>query len=151
MKQFTKNDELTGLAGCDELTLSFNNLVKTSVKRCGNFSLLVLSLNDFKEINSEYGLDSGDLVLTSVARMLLNCIHYSDQVFRCDQDKFTIILNNTDKPSVIHLIEHINRGLINNSLLAEFNVSCTIGWANYHDSDNLNSLFERAEQALYLA
>jgi diguanylate cyclase (GGDEF)-like protein len=143
--KLTNCDELTGLANCDELI----NYIKNNMLQHSEFSLLVLNVDHLNEINSKYGLSSGEFVLTSIAKMLSNCLHYCDQVFRFSKDKFAVILNNRGPFSVNHVTEQIKRLITDNSLLAEFGVSCTIGCACCRDNDNLNSLLQRAEQAIH--
>ena len=148
MEQLAVNDNLTGLANRNEFTISFQNSVRNNMEQCRNFSLLVLNLDGFEEINNTFGQQSGDLVLTSFAKVLSNCIRYRDQVFRYGADEFTVILNDSDKNSMLVIVDRIQKAIVDNSLLSEFSVSCSIGCANYQKNDDLDSLFERAEQAL---
>ena len=137
-------DNLTGLDNRHQFAVSFQNSVKHNIEQRRNFSLLVLNLDGFNKINE----DSANLVLTSFAKILSDCIRFRDQVFRYGDYQFTILLNDADEVSVPYIIERIDSAVMNNPLLLEFNVSCRIGCADYQKNDNINSLFERAEQAL---
>jgi diguanylate cyclase (GGDEF)-like protein len=95
------NRELHRLAGTDPLTgaanrVGFDAAVQRSVLRCadgaGAFSLLLLDLDQFKQINDSRGHGAGDAVLREVARRLLALCSASDVVARTDGDEFALLL-----------------------------------------------------------
>ena len=149
MIELALKDNLTGLANHNQLALSFHNSVQQSMEQHSGFALLVLDLDSVKQIKDKFGEQSGDLVLTSFAVILSDCIGYKDQVFRYAGYEFTVLLNDSDNSSVHYIIERIHQAVTDNPILSEFDVSCSIGSANYQQGDNPASLFERAEQALY--
>lgn len=138
-------DNLTGLDNHHQFAISFQNSVKHNIEQRRNFSLLVLDLEGFTKINEE----SADLVLTSFAKILSDCIRFRDQVFRYGAYQFTILLNDADEMSIPYIIERIDRAVMGNPLLQEFNVSCRIGSADYQKNESLSNLFDRAEQSLH--
>lgn len=135
MKQFSQGD----------LVLSFKNLVKNNIIQHRNFSLLILRLNGLKEVDSEYDA----LIFTNFILMLSDCTRCSDQAFRYGKSMFTLILNDVNAPFVDNITDRIKKSMVNNRLLTDLNVSCSIGNAYYQDDDNFTDLFTRAEQALY--
>ncbi|MFT6986819.1 MAG: diguanylate cyclase (GGDEF)-like protein [Psychromonas sp.] len=141
-------DKLTGLDNQNQFAISFQNSVNHNIEQRRNFSLLVLDLDKFKQINDQFGEQSANLVLTSFAKILSDCIRFRDQVFRYGDEQFTILLNDADEMSIPYIIDRIDKAVMDNSLLLEFNVSCRIGSADYKKNDDLSSLFERAEQDL---
>jgi len=141
-------DSLTGLDNHHQFALSFQNSVKHNIEQRRNFSLLVLDLEGFTKINEE-SADSADLVLTSFAKILSDCIRFRDQIFRYSTYRFTLLLNDADEISVPHIINRIDSAVMGDLLLQEFNVLCRIGSADYQKNDTLVSLFERAEQGLH--
>lgn len=151
MKHLALNDSLTGLANRNQFNLSFKDSVTESQKKQVSFSLLVLDLDGFKRINDEFGHQTGDLVLTTFAQILVDCCRDGDQVFRFGGDEFTVLLNNADKKSARYLSDRIYDAVLSNNLLVQFKVSCSIGTARYQLGDSFNSLFERADLALYRA
>ncbi|WP_019615220.1 GGDEF domain-containing protein [Psychromonas ossibalaenae] len=151
MEDLNLQDDLTGLDNRNQFSISFKNSVKNSQIQCRSFSLLVLELDGFEGINKKFGRQSGDLVLTSFAKILSNYIRYRDQVFRYGGDQFTIILNDAVIASVPQIIERIQQAISESPLLLEFNISCNIGSANFEKNDNLDTLFERADHDLFRA
>lgn len=151
MKHLALNDSLTGLANRNQFDFSFKDSVTESQKKQVSFSLLVLDLDGFKRINDEFGHQTGDLVLTTFAQILVDCCCDGDKVFRFGGDEFTVLLNNADKKSARYLSDRIYDAVLSNNLLVQFKVSCSIGTARYQLGDSFNSLFERADLALYRA
>ena len=147
----TVNDNLMGLVNHHGFAICFQHSVNNNIEKCRNLSLLLLNLDGFEQINEKFGDQSGDLVLTSLAKILSDCISSQDQVFRYGEEKFTVILNDTDENKIPIIIARIKKAILENALLLEFNVSCSIGSSNYQEEDDLDSLFERAENALYQA
>ncbi len=151
MKKLALKDSLTGLNNRNKFEVSFNDSVRSSQKKDSSFSLLVLDLDGFKKVNDKFGHQTGDLVLTRFAQVLLNCSRDEDLVFRFGGDEFTILLNDANKASVPDIASRIKKAVSQNHLLAQLNVSCSMGSAHYHQGDDKNTLFERADQALYRA
>ena len=149
MELLTTNDDLTGLADRDQFTVSFKNTVSSNVEKNRTFALLVLTLDGFENINEKFGPQSGNLVLTCFARVLSDCIRYRDQVFRYGGEQFTVLLNDLNRTSVAQIAERIKQEMAENCVLLEFDVSCSIGSANYQSGDDLDSLFERANSGFY--
>ena len=151
MKKLAFNDQLTGLANRHHFSIAFKNSIRNSISHRRSFALLVLDLDGFKTVNDKLGHQTGDLVLTTFSQVLSDCLRETDQVFRYGGDEFTIILNDAADASVPQIVERIQNQMAANALLSELNISCSIGSARYQTDDNLYSLFERADRALYRA
>lgn len=148
MERLTESDNLTGLANRNGFAVCFQNSVNNHIEKRQQLSLLLLNLDGFEQINKQFGEQSGDLVLTSLAKILSNCISYHDQVFRYGEEKFTVILNDTCPHEIPVIVARIKKAITDNLVLSEFDVSCSIGSANYQEDDDINRLFDRAEEAL---
>jgi len=148
MSHLPQQDNLTGLANRNQFVIAFENSVKMSIQKKRKISLLLIDLNGLKKINQEHGHKSGDLVISTFASLLSQCIHFTDQVFRYGGDQFTVILNQTEDTSITELVNHICHVLDNNIIMREFDIDCAIGRADLKDHDDFNSLVERTEQSL---
>lgn len=150
MKQLALKDTLTGLFNRNKFDMAFKEAVSHSQTNAGSFSLLVLDLDGFKQINDTYGHQAGDLVLNTFAQILLGTQPMLEQVFRFGGDEFTILLEG-GKEQAISIVTDIQQAVRENSLLEKFQISCSIGHARYQKGDDMDSLFERADLALYRA
>jgi len=69
----------------------------TQEKRQHNsYSLLVIDLDHFKEINDSYGHDAGDTALRQITQAIRQSIRQSDFCFRYGGDEFVILITDTD-------------------------------------------------------
>jgi len=117
--------------------------------RCGNpLVVVLLDLDNFKDINDRYGYCAGDFVLKEFARRLSKGTRGSDVAVRLGGDEFLVILPDCP-PEKIGIVL---------SRLAEFDVetgqdmiavSSSRGWAQYEPADTAEKLMNRADESLY--
>ncbi|WP_446745061.1 two-component regulator propeller domain-containing protein [Silvibacterium acidisoli] len=85
-------DFLTGLPNRRMFADDFRKLLALELRRNERFSLLLMDLDDFKEVNDTLGHDAGDAILIEVASRLRNATRESDSVARLGGDEFAILL-----------------------------------------------------------
>jgi diguanylate cyclase (GGDEF)-like protein len=117
--------------------------------RCGNpLVVILLDLDNFKDINDRYGHCAGDFVLKEFAHRLSKGTRGSDVAVRLGGDEFLVILPDCP-PEKIGIVL---------SRLAEFEVetaqetievSSSRGWAQCEPADNAEKLMNRADASLY--
>lgn len=117
------------------------------------FTLALMDLDYFKQVNDTYGHLLGDEVLQSFARVVKQSIRVEDTFCRYGGEEFALFMPNTDAASAVLVIERIQQKFAGNRFLAKgehFNVtfSCGITEVNksHKDADNL---IEEADRALY--
>jgi diguanylate cyclase (GGDEF)-like protein len=93
------HDPLTGLLNRTAL-LADGDRVLRSLDRDHQVALLVLDLNDFREVNRTLGYRSGDAVLETVAARILDLTRERDLVARLGDDEFVVFI-----PSVVTLTD----------------------------------------------
>ena len=86
------HDPLTGLAN---RTLFAERLDRAIADGAGGGALVLIfvDLDDFKEVNDQFGHAGGDVVLHAVGQRLLRCLRSSDTVARLGGDEFAILLD----------------------------------------------------------
>lgn len=120
------------------------------------FSLIFLDLDNFKQINDNYGHKSGDIVLKDIGEKLINYIGNKGIVGRYGGDEFIIIyLEATDYDTTYKFIKNMydvekilrRKIQINND---NFFLTGTTGSVSYpKDANSLESLLEKVDKALY--
>ncbi len=120
---------------------------------CGpTTTLLLADLDNFKEVNDQYGHDEGDNILVSFAN-LLQVYFPSENLFRLGGDEFAIVIPETD--DFTQVISYADRllGGFNNYIVRKFShtpISVSIGIAsNLSQQHDFGELFKRADMALY--
>ncbi|MFT7684552.1 MAG: two-component system cell cycle response regulator [Moritella dasanensis] len=151
MKLLAFQDSLTGLANRNQFEHCFQKLAVSSYKKQTHFSLLIIDLDGFKRVNDNYGHQTGDRVLANFAQLLSQFSSERAQVFRFAGDEFTILINDADKYFISDFALGIKNAVAKNRSLAKFKLSCSIGSAQFQCDDTLESVFGRADKALYRA
>jgi diguanylate cyclase (GGDEF)-like protein len=104
-------DELTGLFNHRR----FQEVVATEVGRSKRFDqglgMLMLDLDDFKEINDTYGHQQGDIVLRAVARVLEDTSREIDEPARYGGEELAVALPQTDLDGAYNLAERVREGI----------------------------------------
>lgn len=154
------NKKLEQLATKDSLTGLYNRLKIDEIvrhererqKRFGNpFSIALVDIDNFKEINDNFGHLEGDRVLKEVAKRLRESIRKSDVVGRWGGEEFLIVLPQTEFDGAKHLAENINSVLKNNPIEPVGVISVSVGVAQYRAGEGLSGFFARTDRYLYVA
>jgi diguanylate cyclase (GGDEF)-like protein len=117
------------------------------------FSLLVVDIDWFKQVNDTYGHIAGDTVLKSVAETIGKTLRRSDEVFRYGGEEFVVILSNTEVEGARFIAERIRREIKKMTVQSHenINVTASIGVATSNAVDDVNETFYHADKALYEA
>jgi diguanylate cyclase (GGDEF)-like protein len=149
MKGMATKDALTGLGNRIAFEQSMMRQRSWAQRRDEPFSLLVLDLDNFKQVNDNFGHSEGDRVLTHVATHLVNLLRDEDEPFRFGGDEFCCILDCQTDQQLSCAAERIKTSISSSEYLAKLGVSCSLGGALYRIGDSTNSMFDRADSALY--
>lgn len=151
IRQFAMKDFLTSLGNRASYDETMIRLVSHAHRSHQPFSLLVLDMDNFKQVNDVHGHQVGDKVLITCAETILHSLRESDFAFRFGGDEFCCLLPDADNQTS-HLIAERVRGAIESQpLLQQHNVSCSIGTTTYVVDDSHTDIFKRADEALYAA
>jgi diguanylate cyclase len=141
-----RTDPLTGVGNRRALDYIMSTQFNV-LKRYGTpFSLAVVDIDGFKEFNDQHGHQHGDQVLRDLANLLTGSVRTADIVARYGGDEFVAVLPHTDLPGAELLGERL-RAEIQQRM--PFTVS--VGLATANRSETAESLFHRADEALYRA
>ena len=151
------SDSLTGLYN-NAYSKHFLKVDLQKAERQGYpISLIMADLDNFKQVNDEYGHITGDLVLKEIAAILTKNIRLTDVAARYGGEEFALILPYTDPDDAIILAERILSAVRSHSFTVkettlDLNLTISLGLATYPDhAASVSELFERADQALYKA
>jgi diguanylate cyclase (GGDEF)-like protein len=150
-------DELTGLFN----RRRFQEAMATEVERSKRFGqpvgLVLLDLDDFKNVNDTYGHQQGDLVLREVARVLRETSREIDEPARYGGEELAVVLPGTDLEGAYNLAERVRAGIEELALpLLDgdgiLRVTASFGVATLPGSaDGTRDLVAAADEALYRA
>lgn len=152
LKEISIHDPLTGLKNRRYFSHIFHDECARSLRKNEPLSLLFLDIDHFKRVNDTHGHYVGDLVLKKLAEYLLeNCRPY-DTAVRWGGEEFLLLLISADEHSAAGFAERLRRG-VEAEMDSEFDthITVSIGLAEYQQNDTLESITDRADQALYHA
>jgi len=118
------------------------------------FSYVILDIDHFKRINDTYGHNAGDKALKIVAQLMQSYVRQSDYVFRIGGEEFVLLLSSTDVDSAATMVEKLRRGIAESSFHFKgepVTLTLSAGITETRDGDNIESIYERADNALYRA
>lgn len=116
--------------------------------------LAVCDIDYFKQVNDEFGHLAGDRVLKLLARELESRLRRSDFMARFGGEEFVIIMPATYLPDASHVLDKLRRAASQMPFHFQkkrVQVTASFGLAAWQPGDSPDTLFERADRALYLA
>lgn len=144
-------DGLTTLLTRDAGQRTIEKLLKDgSVKKA---SLVMMDLDNFKDINDTYGHPAGDVVLGTVGGVLEGSFRETDVLVRFGGDEFMLFLPDiSEKEDVEKCIEKIRTHLTDVSTIPKHEQTASFGVAFYPEhGKTFEELFTQADKALYAA
>lgn len=115
-------------------------------------TFVLIDVDRFKQVNTRFGHLTGDFVLAELAALLKSSVRGSDAVVRYGGDEFLMILANTsaaDSGRVVERIRAYVRDWNHAGHLQNFEVSLSIGVAEWADGNTLDEIMDAADQEMY--
>ncbi|MGE4064034.1 MAG: putative bifunctional diguanylate cyclase/phosphodiesterase [Rhodospirillaceae bacterium] len=149
-----RHDALSGLPNRVSFEGHVSDLIIARHNAQGVFSVLLLQLGRFSEINSTLGHDTGEQLIRKVGKALKQIVPEPNAVARHANSMFAMVLDNDDTTSVALTVERI-LGIFDNAIsVAGFNidVTATIGEARYpQHGTTARTLLQHADTAIFEA
>ena len=150
-------DTLTGVANrkCFDRTLAA--AVGDASTQGGPLSLCMIDVDHFKRFNDTHGHRAGDAVLRVIAQVFQHNVRDLDVVARYGGEEFSIIMPKADLASATRSVDRIRKILSEKDIVRRSTgeklgtVTVSVGVAQLRGDDTLDTLIERADQALYAA
>ena len=152
-EKIARTDEMTGIYNRRAFLEHGERLIYDAIRYKTNFSLIILDIDFFKNINDSYGHDAGDLVLISFTNEISKYLRDSDFFARIGGEEFVILLPHArpaqalEKANIllkkISELETIYKDIV-------LNVTVSMGISEPTDKDeSIYSLLAKADKALY--
>ncbi|MDO6692213.1 GGDEF domain-containing protein [Aliiglaciecola sp. 3_MG-2023] len=154
------NKQLQTLSQQDHLTKLLNrraidSALKREMARSERFdhslSLLMVDVDNFKQINDGFGHVFGDQILIDISSSIRKHVRDVDYVGRMGGDEFLVILVETNQNNALQIAERMLNEVRNiNSQKLDCDISISIGFTAM-EGESVVALLEKADKALYLA
>ena len=149
-------EKLFNLAYMDSMTGTLNrNSYEEQLKKLrqsrtvlDNISVVVVDIDDLKQINDTYGHHTGDEAICFVAEILKSTIGEKADVYRVGGDEFVCISDRSDVlPYVAQFIDYI--GFENSERCCKVNVSVGYGTFNKNKHESIDDLIKCCDKKMY--
>jgi diguanylate cyclase (GGDEF)-like protein len=156
LARMAHHDPLTGLPNRLLLRDRFDVAAANARRNHTGLGLLLIDLDEFKQVNDTFGHEAGDQLLTAVGEKLRGCVRESDTVARLGGDEFVVLLGNLGAPDEESAVvaEKILERLSASTLIAgqAIVVTPSIGVAVHpRDGEDLAACLRCADRAMYEA
>jgi len=145
-------DALTNLLNRRAWTEAANNMLADATAKSLPIALLFLDLDHFKVLNDRQGHAAGDRALVTVAEVLSTELRPDDLLGRYGGEEFVAMLHGTNQEQAVQVATRLCRRVHRLEIAVdqqELLLSVSIGLAMRSMGDTLETLIERADQAMY--
>ncbi len=115
-------------------------------------TLAVIDIDHFKQINDTYGHQTGDKVLKILAGSVSKRLREVDFMARFGGEEFVILLPETNTENALIILNRIREGLAKTPFRYQdkrITITISIGISGFKEGDSVETVFVRADQALY--
>lgn len=148
------NDALTDLSNRRTFNINFERVLNQYQRDSRDKGVILLDIDNFKNINDTYGHLVGDKVLKRIAKNLKEIIRKSDYVSRWGGEEFSILLMDANIEQTQEVSDKIKRAFENDlelSRLIKGSVTASFGLTIFKENDDMSSVMTRVDAALYFA
>ncbi len=145
-------DGLTGIKTHRFLMEALSVEWRRATRTGRSFSVLLMDLDHFKEVNDRHGHLEGDVVLRRVGRLLEEHCRRSDVVARYGGDEFVLLMPETELDQARQLANKLRALIAGDPLLRQRNITASFGIAVFPAHGTTpEEILERADAAMYLS
>ena len=154
LEETARTDFLTKLINRRAMHQSLHGEMARIERMGGVFSLVLVDIDFFKNINDQFGHDIGDEVLIALSRAFEESAREQDVVSRWGGEEFLILLPDTSEADAAEQAERLRQLLDSDSLQIPrypHRVTASFGVCEFRAGESLESLLKQADVALYQA
>jgi diguanylate cyclase (GGDEF)-like protein/PAS domain S-box-containing protein len=152
IRHIALHDALTGLPNRALLDDRVSVAIEQQRRNNTGFTLAMMDIDRFKNINDSMGHHIGDRLLKEFAERVKACLRPGDTLARMGGDEFVLLLPESDEAGAKHVIERIRHALTPpiNAGAQAIHITSSIGISIFpHDGPNLHELLRCADVAMY--
>ncbi|MEE8343284.1 MAG: diguanylate cyclase [Gammaproteobacteria bacterium] len=149
-----RQDSLTGLLNQISFKLQLEAELSRTLRANSPMTIAILDIDRFKQINGKYGHPAGDRVIRSVAKLLTKRLRKADIIGRYGGQEFAVVMPDTNLDSGLAVLNDLREQfahIVYGAGEAEFACTVSIGVASTVNCDEMDTLIQAAETALYNA
>ena len=146
-----ETDFLTGLFNRRKFEALAQNMLKSAARYDQDVTLVLMDVDAFKSLNDRFGHLEGDAVLRTIAQRVAGTLRDADTLARWGGEEFVILAPETDAEQGVQLAERVRAAVCDEPFGDTGMVTMSLGVAQWRQGEDLFSLQDRADRALYAA
>ncbi|HUZ17757.1 MAG TPA: diguanylate cyclase [Spirochaetia bacterium] len=154
LQELARFDMLSGLLNRVSLFSSMDVEIERSRRKCSSLAGFMTDIDNFKNINDNWGHPFGDAVIRTFGERLTQSLRKYDYAGRYGGEEFFIILPETELGGAQMIAERFRKRLSGSPVRygnEEMPVTASIGVALFKPEESRDAWITRADQAMYLA
>lgn len=149
-------DSLTGLWNRNKIFEFLEEELERNSREGQETGILMIDIDDFKQVNDTHGHYTGDVVLAEVAARLKNSIRMYDKIGRYGGDEILIVLPNCNQTKITQIAERLRKTICQEEIktdVGSITVTISLGGTSTQclSKITLENLLQASDSALYLA
>ena len=154
LNDMASTDSLTGLKNKRAFEKETERINYEIVEGTAKFGIVMVDLNNLKEINDDFGHDKGDIAIKGIANMICREFVHSP-VYRIGGDEFVVIIEHDDYDNINYIVRSFR--LKQKELKEDDSIEiwekmrAALGFAIFDEinDESMNDVFKRADDAMY--
>lgn len=154
IEKMALTDKLTGACNRHAFDLLLDQAVKDAQRYSQPLAMILFDLDNFKQVNDNYGHLAGDEALKEVVKLTQHSLRQSDMLCRWGGEEFLIVLKQCSAEDATHTAEKIRLAVQGAAIVHHqdtLHITASFGISDYHAGDDRDSIISRVDQALYIA
>ncbi len=156
LQAMTIHDPLTGVLNRRGLQDILSKTLAVSQRMRISVQVILLDLDNFKQINDRHGHGVGDAILVEVTQQIRQTVRQTDHVARVGGDEFIVLLLDSREGDAVKVADKVRMAISQISLsIAQgdiVKVTCSIGIVPLGDKpETVNALLQKLHQSLHLS
>ncbi len=147
-------DGMTGLANRRDIMEKIDREATRSQRHQHPFTILLVNVDSFKQVNDTYGYNAGDDVLVEISRVLRSCIRNEDICSRWGGEEFLLLLPETNAASALSVANKVLESISMTEFKANkpgIRITVSIGICEHYPEQSVQECISKVNQALTLA
>ena len=151
LKIMSTTDQLTGLHNRTQLEDIFEYEKMQSLRYKKAFSMIMIDIDYFKDVNDNYGHSVGDKVLQEFAQIFRATFRDVDTISRWGGEEFLILVPNTDLSGIKEVALRVQTAIHQKEFSIVGHKTVSMGVTTLQEDDDFTSIVKRSDAALYHA
>jgi len=151
LEHISITDSLTGLFNRRHIDTVLESEVNRQVRYQRHLSVILIDIDNFKQVNDTYGHQAGDVVLIKLAKILQSSVRESDVAGRWGGEEFLVICPECDLDGALIMAENLRKKIADLSFPEFGRQTASFGVGSLQPGESRDGLIMRVDNALYVA